>query len=131
MNSQEHRHLEIALAERCARTVKVTQFDRAVLRIVLQPVGDRGRIDLIASFDGRGWTTSDRGMHARLLGDDLEFILAKLGEIATPVERDGDNIIAAADDVSFVESIAQFVNMLEFIPVLAGLWSSDHMPAVA
>jgi hypothetical protein len=131
MNNQEHRHLEIALAERCGRAVSVSQVERSTLRLVLEPIGDRGRVDLIASLDAHGWTVNDRGVNARLLDHEFEFILRKLEEIGTPVARKGDTIVAVANDVSFVESIAQFVSNLEFIPVLAGLWSNDRLTAVA
>lgn len=131
MNAQEHRYLEAALSERCGRVVNVSQVDRTSVRIVLEPVEDRGRVDLVAAFDGDGWSVNDRGLNAILLREEFDFILTKLEEIGSPVTRDGDTIVAVVTDASFVESVAQFVCNLEFIPVLAGLWSNHHRTAAA
>lgn len=124
MKSRELVYIQAALADRCGRTASVSQATRTSLRIVLEPVGDRGRLDLLATLDGDRWKVNDRGMTARAFPDDFAFIVAKLAEIDTPVWIDGQTIGADADDVSLVESVAQFVSNIEFIPVLAGLWSA-------
>jgi hypothetical protein len=131
MNVEEHRHLEVALTERCGRAVNVSEGEQGVLHIVLEPVGDRGRTDIAASFANGAWSLNDRGVNARHLSAEFDFILAKLDEIGSPLMREGDTIVDVANDVSFVESVAHFVDSLEFIPVLAGLWSNSRLSAVA
>ena len=130
MNAHEHRYLEEALSERCGRVANVNRVDRTSIRIVLEPVDDRGRVDVIASFDDDGWSVNDGGLNAVLLDSEFDFIVMKLEEIGSPIRRDGNTISAVVSEVSFIESVAQFVSNLEFIPVLAGLWS-NHRPTAA
>ena len=117
-------HVREALRDVCGRDVSVTQPDRQMLRIVLEPVDDRGRLDVVASLTDRGWVVSDRGSTVRSLGDGAAFVASKLAEIGMAVRFDGDVVVAETDGVSFVDAVSQFVRDLEFIPVLAGLWSS-------
>ncbi|WP_420452108.1 hypothetical protein [Ilumatobacter sp.] len=124
MNGDRLAHVRDALAEVCGRDVVVTRPDPQFLRIVLEPVDDRGRVDVVASLTDRGWVVSDRGSTVRGLGEDADFVRAKLVDAGMSIRFDGDVVIAETDRVSFVDAVSQFVRDLEFIPVLAGLWSS-------
>ncbi len=126
MNESERRRLADALRDRCGRNVHLGVLGRSALRLVLEPTGDRGRLDLVARYErNQRWTISDRGVHARRHRKDFDFVMAKLEEIGTPVWKQGEAIVTDATDASLVESIAQFVSNIEFIPVLVGLWSND------
>ena len=129
MKSRELLYLESELTSLCGRTVALTQSHPETLRLVLEPVDDRGRMELFAYVANNKWTVSDRGVHAEQYGEHLSFVIDKLNEFGTPVLRDGDALIADTRDLSFVESVAQFVSNMEFIPVLAGLWADQ--PAAA
>ena len=131
MKSRELLYLESELTSLCGRKVSLTQSQPETLRLVLEPVGDRGRLELFAFVANNKWTVSDRGVNAETYGAQLAFIVDKLNEFGTPVLHDGDALVADTRDLSFVESVAQFVSNMEFIPVLAGLWAEEPATAAA
>ena len=122
-------NLEADLALRCGRTVALHHTDIATFRIVLDPVDDRGRIDLLATRSGDRWTISDRGVNVDLHGHEIGLVLTMLRDIDAPLGRDGDALIARVDDDAFVDAVAAFVEHMEFIPVLVGLWSEASTAA--
>lgn len=121
--------LEADLARRCGRIVALHPTDTATVRIVLDPIHDKGRIDLLATRTGDMWTISDRGVHVDVYGHEINHVLTMLRDIDVPLGRDGDAIVVSVDDAAFVDTVAAFVEHMEFIPVLIGLWSEASAAA--
>ncbi len=127
MNSKKERQLESTLAVRCRRPVKVTQRPNDQICVVLEPSGDRGRVELTVAGAGTGWTVSDRGAVSALYGLDLnlDLVIAKLTAFDSSLVRRGDEIISHSNGRSFVEAAAEFADSIEFVPVLAGLFANQ------
>jgi|GEM_PF-4351070 len=125
MKSREMLYLESELTQLCDRQVGVSQPSGSTIRFVLEPVGDRGRLELTARLEGTAWVVSDRGFTAAVHGAELSFIDEKFAEFGCRIRRRDDELIADLRDESFADSIAQFVASLDFVPVLAGFWASD------
>lgn len=125
MDKRAARHLERILTAQCSRAVKLTERRGGGIGIVLEPTGDRGRVELLALGDVNRWTVSDRGAMKSLYGLDLDFVIAKLAQFDTAIVRRGDEIVTHADDRSLAEAIADLVEVIEFVPVLAGLFANE------
>ncbi|MEP1124590.1 MAG: hypothetical protein ABJH68_11945 [Ilumatobacter sp.] len=125
MDERTTRHLESALRAHSGRSVRVGVLDDSTLRVVLDPTGDRGRVDVLATGADSRWTVSDRGATGALHGLDLDFVISKLAAFDTQLTRRGDELVADTDDRSLAEAVAAFVDTLEFVPVLVGLYAND------
>lgn len=124
----EHRaaqHHERMLTKQCGRAVKLRERPGGATCVILEPTGDRGRVELIATGSGNSWTVSDRGAMKSLYGLDLDFVIPKLALFDTAATRSGDEIVTHTDDRSLAEAIAEFVEIIEFVPVLAGLFENE------
>ena len=125
MDSQKERQLESTLTARCGRPVKVTQRPNNRVCVVFEPSGDRGRVELTVIGAGTGWTVSDRGSIGAVYGLDLDFLIAKLAPFDADLVRSGDEIISHSHGRSFAEAVAEFVDSIEFAPVLTGLFANQ------
>lgn len=125
MDIHRERLLGRTLGARCGRTVRVKKLEPDAFRIVLEPTGDRGRVELVAVGSAQRWTVSDRGAVGALYGIDLDLVIEKLTGFGTLLTRRGDELVAETYDRSLAESVAEFVDSIEFVPVLAGLYSFD------
>lgn len=128
----EHREevqLEATLTAQCGRRAGVWPRPDSSIRIVLEPSGDRGRLELIAVGSGRDWTLTDRGLIGLVFGLDLDFVVEKLADFNTSVIRRGNELIAHTDDRSLTEAVSAFVDNVEIVPVLAGLFANDQLAA--
>ena len=125
MNSQKERQLESTLAVRCDRPVKVSQRPNDDICVVFEPSGDRGRIELTVVGAGTGWIVSDRGATKSLYGLDVDFVTAKLDAFDAALVRRGDEIISHSNGRSFVETVAEFTDSIEFVPILSGLFANQ------
>lgn len=125
MDDQKERQLESTLTARCNRSVKVTQRVNGQICIVVEPSGDRGRVELTVVGAGTGWIVSDRGAVGSLYDLDLDFAIAKLTAFDAALVRCGDEIISHSDCRSLSETVAEFVDSIEFVPVLAGLFANE------
>ncbi|MGB3736177.1 MAG: hypothetical protein WA964_14560 [Ilumatobacter sp.] len=95
------------------------------IRVVLEPTGDRGRVELVATGSDVRWTVSDRGAVGALYGLELDFVMAKLIGFGTALTRRGDELVTDTDDRSLAEAVAEFVDSIEFVPVLVGLFADE------
>ncbi len=125
MDDRTKRHLESTLTAHSGRSVRVCIRNDRTVRIVLDPTGDRGRVELLATGDENHWTVSDRGAIRAIHGLDLDFVISKLAAFDTVLERRGDELVAHTDGQSLAEAVAAFVDTVEFVPVLAGLYAND------
>lgn len=125
MDSKKERQLESTLAARCGRLVKVRQRVENQISIVFEPSRDRGRVELVVVGAGTGWAVSDRGAVAAVYGLDLDFVIAKLAAFDAQLTRRGDELISHSDCRSLAETVAEFVDHIEFAPVIAGLCATD------
>ena len=125
MDSQKERQLESTLTEWCARPVKVTQRTNGQICFVFEPSGDRGRVELSVAGAGTEWIVSDRGAVGALYGLDLGFVIDKLAAFDAALIRSGDEIITHSGGRSLAEAVAEFVESIEFVPVLAGLFANQ------
>ena len=125
MNSLKERQLESTLTARCCRPVKVTQRPDNQICVVFEPSGDRGRVELVVSGSGTGWTVSDRGAFGAQYGLDVDFLIAKLTAFDAVLLRRGDEIITHSSSRSLAEAVAEFVDSIEFGPVLCGLFANQ------
>jgi hypothetical protein len=124
MDSRKERQLELILAARCSRPVKVTQRPNDQICVVFEPSGDRGRVELVVVGAGIGWVVSDRGAIGALYGLDLDFVIAKLTAFDAGLVRRGEEIITHGNGRSFAEAVTEFVDSIEFVPILAGLFAN-------
>lgn len=125
MDIHEERLLGSTLGAHCGRTVRVRKLSRDEFRVVLEPTGDRGRLELRATGAAQRWTVTDRGAIGALYGIDLDLVIEKLNGFGSPITRRGDELVAETSGHSFADSMAEFVDSIEFVPVLAGLFSAD------
>lgn len=125
MERCEEQHLGSALSAQCGRMVRVSRCPNGAICVVLEPTGDRGRLELMATGSGPRWTVSDRGAVGGLYGLDLDFVIAKLSAFGTSLSRRGGELVADTDDRSLAEAVAEFVDTIEFVPVLAGLFANE------
>lgn len=125
MDNRAARHLERILTAQCGRAVKLTERHGGGIGVVLEPTGDRGRVELLALGAVNEWTVSDRGAMKSLYDLDLDFVIAKVAQFDTAIVRRGDEIVTHSDDRSLVEAIAELVEVIEFVPVLAGLFANE------
>ena len=125
MNSLKEQQLESTLTARCCRPVKVTQRPNNQICVVFEPSGDRGRVELVVIGAGTGWTVSDRGAFGALYGLDVDFVIAKLTALDADLVRRGDEIITHSNSRSLPEAVAEFVDSIEFGPVLCGLFANQ------
>ncbi len=125
MDSRSERQLESTLTARYGRPVKVAQRLNDQICIVFEPTQDRGRVELVVASAGVGWTVSDRGATSKLYGLDIDFMITKLAAFDGSLVRRGNEIITISDGRSLAETIAEFVDSIEFVPVLAGLFAND------
>ncbi len=125
MERCEEQHLGSAITAQCGRMVRVSRCPNGAICVVLEPTGDRGRVELMATGSGHRWTVSDRGAIGELYGLDLDFVIAKLSAFGTSLSRRGGELVAETDDRSLAEAVAEFVDSIEFVPVLAGLFAND------
>ncbi len=125
MDDCTKRHLESDLSAHSGRTVRVCARNVGTLRIVLDPTGDRGRVELLVTGGESRWTVSDRGTTVAIHGLDLDFVIAKLAAFDTMLTRRGDELVADTGGRSLAEAVAAFVDTLEFVPVLAGLYANN------
>ncbi len=126
MHIVEEQHLGSELTAHCGRQVRVTRIANDAVCVVLEPTGDRGRVELIASGAGHRWTITDRGVVSALYGLDLDFVISKISGFDTALRRRGNEMVATTDDQSLAEFVAEFVDSIEFVPVLAGLFANDR-----
>ena len=125
MDSQRERQLESTLTARYSRPVRVTQRPDQQICVVFEPSGDRGRVGLLVTASGIGWTVSDRGATSAMYGLDLDMVIAKLAPFDASLVRDGDEIVSHSAGRSLAECVAEFVDSIEFVPVLVGLSSME------
>ena len=125
MNIHAERLLGSTLGAQCGRTVRVETLSDDTFRVVLEPTGDRGRVELRVTGAAQRWTVSDRGAIKALYGIDLDLVIDKLTGFGTSLTRRGDELVAETFHRSFAESVAEFVDSIEFVPVLVGLFSTD------
>lgn len=125
MDRHAELNLENALTAHCRRTVRVRQHSDDEIRVVLEPTGDRGRVELVATGSDVRWTVSDRGAVGALYGLELDFVMAKLIGFGTALTRRGDELVTDTDDRSLAEAVAEFVDSIEFVPVLVGLFADE------
>lgn len=125
MDSRKERQLESTLSARYGRPVKVNQRPNQTICIVFEPSGDRGRLELVVAGAGTGWTVSDRGAASAVYGLDIGFVITKLGAFDNALVRRGDEIITHSNGRTLAETVAEFVDSIEFVPVLAGLFAND------
>ncbi len=125
MDSRKERQLESTLTARYGRPVKVTQRLGDRISIVFEPTRDRGRVELVAAGAGAGWMVSDRGAASRLYGLDIDAVISRLAAFDNSLTRRDNEIITFSDGRSLAETIAEFADSIEFIPVLAGLFAND------
>lgn len=126
MDNHTTHDLESTLTEQCGRPVRVAGCANTSLRIVFDPIDDRGRVDLLATGCGLRWTLTDRGAVGALYDLDLDFVTEKLAEFDTALTRCGEELVADTEDRSLVEAVVAFVDSLEFVPVLAGLFANER-----
>ncbi|MFK7919657.1 MAG: hypothetical protein AB8G14_16400 [Ilumatobacter sp.] len=129
MKRREQQHLESNIEAQCGRRVSITQRRGDVLRIVLEPTGDRGRVELIAEGSRHDWTITDREMVHSVYGLDLDTVVERLADCDTAITRRGDELVAHTTDRSLIDAVASFVDNIEIIPVLTGLFANDRMAA--
>lgn len=128
----EHREevqLEATLTAQCGRRAAILPLQDGALRIVLEPSGDRGRLELIAAGSCRDWTLTDRGLIGLLFGLDLDVVVEMLADFDTAVTRRGDELVAHTEDRSLTEAVSAFVDNIEIVPVLAGLIANQQLAA--
>lgn len=128
----EHREvvqLEAMLTAQCGRKASVSPHEDGALRVVLEPSGDRGRLELIAVGSRRDWTLTDRGLIGLLFDLDLDSVVDMLADFDTAMTRRGNELVAHTDDRSFVEAVSAFVDNVEIVPVLAGLIANHQVAA--
>lgn len=125
MECREEEHLESALTAQCGRTVRVSRCRNDAICVVLEPTGDRGRVELVATGSDHRWTVSDRGAVGGMYGLDLDCVIAKLSAFGTSLSRRGDELVADTDGRSLAEAVAEFVDSIEFVPVLVGLLANE------
>jgi len=127
MDSRKEQELESKIGARCGRPVKVMQRENNQISVVFEPCSDRGRVELTVVGAGIGWTVSDRGATGALYGLDIDVVIAKLEVFDAGLVRRGDEIISQSGGRSFVESVAEFVDSIEFVPVLVGLFANESV----
>ena len=125
MDHRAELQLGNALTAHCRRTVRVRQHSDGEICVVLEPTGDRGRVELVVTGSGQQWTITDRGAIGVLYGLDLDFVMSKLVGFGIALTRRGDELVSDTDDRSLAEAIAEFVDSIEFVPVLAGLFANE------
>ena len=125
MHSVEEQHLGSELTAHCGREVRVTRLADDAVCVVLEPTGDRGRVELVATGADHRWTVTDRGAIAALYDLDLDFVITKLAGFDTALTRRGNEMVATTESQSLAEFVAEFVDSIEFVPVLAGLFAND------
>lgn len=129
LKHREAVQLEATLTGQCGRQASIWQRQDGAVRIVLEPSGDRGRLELIAVGSGRDWTLTDRGLIGLLFGLDLDFVVEMLTDFDTVVTRRGSELVAHTDDRSLTEAVSAFVDNIEIVPVLAGLFANQSLAA--